>query len=586
MPSSRIAVLCNVAVALLASAALAQPDALEVTIGDTFAPADTGGLANTAAVNVSFVYGPDAPSTVVLFLTYDPDKLAPAEQEFELTRVDLEGNPVRDDNDNVIVERSAVRLSDAAAAANKGVDTEAHPEGAFAVTVRGGESAIPMGTVFTVAFSLLEAVQEFEAIPIGLAVLNDPVLLENDRGEFVNSFSTASTADFMSLPFEVDEGSIEVGCVPPEAPTNVQASQGMPDAVVVTWNAVQAADVEYRVYRSTSMNDDNPQPLGESWQRETTFTDVTALAPPGAGGGCLPGCPGESLPVEFFYFVRARFASTQCPGALSAPSSEPGFRGKARAVVENAEIALTALPAKSDLLGPAEASGVTPLAIPVRASDPATVSAFVWSASGEVVAAKAEWAANSSGGWVRVTPQTAWPVGETIYVEATAGDVRQVRSFDIVADKDASTNVTPVADTAYPLLTRGVGPVYAVGGDALYAAPHRIALPIPSGEDPNRIALYVWREVGGDRQWYRADTVSGLLAGAPSVVTNDDGTRHLVAPLNHGAIVQVGHVDDYLASSAAVWTPTARGDAAVFFAIVLLFVWAGARQWRPRPVKG
>ena len=81
--------------------------------------------------------------------------------------------------------------------------------------------------------------------------------------------------------------------------------------------------IEYRVYRSRTNSAGSAAPIGEGWQTEATFSDITALLPQTeVGEGC--NAPDVTTEVRYFYWVKAR-SEEGCESSLSATSAE-GFR--------------------------------------------------------------------------------------------------------------------------------------------------------------------------------------------------------------------------------------------------------------------
>ena len=127
---------------------------------------------------------------------------------------------------------------------------------------------------------------------------------------------------------------------------------------------------------------------------------------------------------------------------------------------------------------------------------------------------------------------------------ATASDGSTVGPFvrEFVVRGAATTAKVVVADLgldAVPFLPEGVGSVYAVGGDELLAAPSFVELPVSSDAVADDLLVYAYVAAQGDRRWYLAKNVAGLLADAPSIVQHDGATFVRVA-VRHGATLQLG----------------------------------------------
>jgi hypothetical protein len=95
------------------------------------------------------------------------------------------------------------------------------------------------------------------------------------------------------------------------APSNVQAGDGDPGGVLVSWSAVTGA-AEYRVYRNTSDTSASASAVS-AWITDTEFFDESAAGLGGGGGGCAQP-PGDTT---LYYWVVARTAS-ECESPFSA----------------------------------------------------------------------------------------------------------------------------------------------------------------------------------------------------------------------------------------------------------------------------
>ncbi|MBI2431922.1 MAG: hypothetical protein HYV26_03535 [Candidatus Hydrogenedentes bacterium] len=301
--------LALLAIAGVVHAQIVQP--IRITLGS-----GVGNPGDTVEITLSLVSGNTPPETMVLFLNYDPDLVEPFTEFYEFIQTDLAGNPVRDDDGNVITTTSAVRPEAAVLDADKLIQSEIEADYISIAIVGINAVSIPDGLLATVAFRIQPGTAGVESIPID----GDEVFSSASRGD--------SPGEEISIPVEMTDGAIEIGCVPPSAPTGLTASQNQPDAVELSWNAVAIAGAEYRVFRNTVVDINTAVPLGEGWQTETSFTDLTALAPEISGP---PACPPlqEVQEIRYNYWVVVRGAD----GCISEFSSPPvvGFRGAATA---------------------------------------------------------------------------------------------------------------------------------------------------------------------------------------------------------------------------------------------------------------
>lgn len=192
-----------------------------------------------------------------------------------------------------------------------------------------GGNVFPFGVLNLVAFALpvAKGVVDVPGIPDGVLFILEFEIVSGDDGSVFplmgdpDESNVAVEGEEEIIPMLVD-GQIDLSCEPPAAPTNVMATDGDPDGVTVTWDAVATKGqvIEYRVFRS-EQNNPNLTAAVSDWQTETMFLDGAAPGPV-----LMAGCFGEEVIVtqEFFYFVRAR-NQPGCESAFSA--SDSGFRG-------------------------------------------------------------------------------------------------------------------------------------------------------------------------------------------------------------------------------------------------------------------
>lgn len=279
-------------------------------------------IGDTVEIPITLTSAGPQPATIVLFITYNPAKVAPFTDFYEFVLTNLEG-PVVDEFGNVVTAKSAVRPEQVVQNAGKLVDTEVHPEGVLAIAITGlNTNTMSNGPLLTVAFEVLIGAQENEQLDLTAAGQDDPAQV---NGEMV--FSSAAQADAQLLPLLITDGYVQVGCTPPPAPTDVAATQGDPNAVAITWTGIGLANAQYRVYRSTNVVAGGALPLGTGWQTATSFQDVTAQAPiVNDSGGCFRA--PDITEIHYYYWVKAR-NDIGCESELSASYAE-GYRGSAK----------------------------------------------------------------------------------------------------------------------------------------------------------------------------------------------------------------------------------------------------------------
>ena len=238
----------------------------------------SGGVGSTVEIPVDLQANGQDPATIVFFIDFD---------DAALEYVGVEAGP-------------------AALAADKVVqDGSNEPDRIGFVIWQVNNNTMADGTLLTATFRINDGSPgEWSA-------------LTGSRG-------SASTADDtpQGIPVEFIDGLVlfEEPCVPPLAPTFVNASDGEFLGVTVTWMAVDGATA-YQVWRADTNNLDAAEAIS-GWITATEFLDTTAepaALPPG-----FPGCYGLPDIQTYWYWVRARDAE-QCETDFSAPDT--GYRG-------------------------------------------------------------------------------------------------------------------------------------------------------------------------------------------------------------------------------------------------------------------
>jgi len=154
-------------------------------------------------------------------------------------------------------------------------------------------------------------------------------------GTITVSFTQNSSADPRSGAILVEAPGVlgspvtitvdQEGCVAPDAPTNVAATDGIhSDKVAVTWDAAAGA-TDYMVYRCTTDSFATATAVS-GWVTGTSYNDTTAAAPQTSGGGCNGG--GTTTYTKYYYWVVARNA---CSAESDPSTSDQGWRGDAKA---------------------------------------------------------------------------------------------------------------------------------------------------------------------------------------------------------------------------------------------------------------
>ncbi len=302
-----------------------DPNDITLSLGATTAqPGDT------VEVTVSMAVGGDSPTSMIVFLAYDPMTLTPNSNEYELILQSFEPTePVLDDDGNAITMRRAVRPSESLVASGFSFDSqEHHDQGVFGVVIFSQNStAISAGTLFTVAFTVTGGLENGTMTDVMGLTADNAIVIPDGSGGVTPASTSASDANGAALTYGFEDAVIEIGCAPPGTPSGVTATQNRSDGVQIGWSAVATTGAEYRVYRNTVNNAASALALGTEWQTSTSFLDISALVPAVVpGDGCT--VPDQVTEVSYFYWVRAR-TPEGCQGSLSATSAE-GFRVQAK----------------------------------------------------------------------------------------------------------------------------------------------------------------------------------------------------------------------------------------------------------------
>ena len=159
----------SVALSLLLAPSLAAQGSITLGVGDT-----VSNIGDAAEVTVSLDSGVADPATIIFFIKFDPLKLEPYADYYEIVSTVL-GEPVVDNQGNTVTHLGPMRPEQSVLDAGKGVDVQTHT-GVVAVSITGlNTAAIPEGTLLTLAFRILGGAQENEtlaldAIPTGTSI--------------------------------------------------------------------------------------------------------------------------------------------------------------------------------------------------------------------------------------------------------------------------------------------------------------------------------------------------------------------------------------------------------------------------------
>ena len=319
--------------ALQLPAAAQEPNDITLRLDST-----TGNPGDMVEVTVDLVADDVLPEAFALFLAYDRDALEPISDAYEIiARDEFTGEPIVDGNGNTVASSSLVRPASGVGDAGKTVAFQVYDDpGAVGILVHGlNTNTIPAGDLLTVAFRIQESVPDGSMTDvIGVDEAAEVHIPDGSGGvsQLISSFTRTipdenEDPEVVLITYGFENTAVIVGCIPANPPAGLTATQDRSDGVRVSWSPVAGDNIEYRVYRSTTNSATTATPIGEQWQTETSFTDITALVPDVVPGECF--MPEQVNEVHYFYWVRAR-SEVGCESELSTQSAE-GFRVQAAA---------------------------------------------------------------------------------------------------------------------------------------------------------------------------------------------------------------------------------------------------------------
>ncbi len=342
---------------------------------------------------------------------------------------------------------------------------------------------------------------------------------------------------------DASDATFAVAC-PPDVPENVQASDGLPGGIEVTWDAVDSA-TEYELYRSNAADSAGATLLTTT--SALSYQDLDTLPPDVSGLQC-----NNTETVQFhkvYYWVKA---VNHC-NASPFSASDEGYRGQ-----DDAKIRERAFPT-ARIAGEDVRYAAPDDTLYVRiASDHAIDAGSLWGhAESAGVEQPVYWIALSDrDGWAAASPaHGTWVVGETITVTAGATTVDGealgpiTQRFVIVDDENKDVResaddaiVTELAEQDLPVLEHAIGAVYVVGPDRVFESPRRVLIPLSEDLHVSDVAIqyYFDDELAGG--WYSADRVDGWLVEDSIDEVAVDGVRYVRFEILHGGIVQLTRV--------------------------------------------
>lgn len=286
------------------------PETLTITLGQVFTnPGDT------FEIPIFLNAENQQPSTLDLWISYDPTKVEPFGEFYE--------EVIDDGNGGVIVTRSLARPEAVLDGLGKVIATNVHEDDGVIIIILSQGADIPDGHILTVPFRALPGALPNDVVEIdGVATDEEVEFFASNIGQTVRGQSSAAQG---ANCFDIAcvDGEVQMTCIPvAETPGNVSATQGNMDKVTISWDPILTALAQYRVYRSLSSDFSEAVPLGPGWSTDTSFDDFSASEPTEMGGA---GCAPQVVEVHYWYWVVAR-TPAGCEGNFSSPAAE-GWRG-------------------------------------------------------------------------------------------------------------------------------------------------------------------------------------------------------------------------------------------------------------------
>ncbi len=559
------------------------------------------GLGGTTEIPVRLTSSGTAPTSLLVFITYETDKLVPHDDFWEVTEVDALGYPVIDDAGNTNSISTPVRLADELQRDGKTTDSTIYPEGVLGVVISGADDTpIEDGLLMVVAFRTVEDALPNEVSDVAGVPTDAPIALD---GEQVASSAASGTAESIDVAFDNTVRITLLDCDPADAPGALTVTDQRPGGVLITWDAVEELGALYRVFRGEDGNSDNAIPLGDGWSPATSYVDITAAAPTvDLSGGCSK--KGGTLVSNYYYWLQMK-SLTGCDSPLGSRSGT-GARDEAPEVSRSASASMDVFPAKT-LMGSVQLLQPTgQLALRLEANqniDPATVWGEV---TGEtVVDTVVAWipgldadseAEAARSGWVVYNAAATWPAYEvvTLTVGAKTTSGREVgpvsQQFMRDSKPDPGDNsagagrLVGLGDGDVTTLAEGLGSVFRIVPRGVYETHQEVRFPVPPGEDVDSLQLYFYCEARGDGRWYVGSQVADWLDPVREETT--EGSTYLVYRVRHSGIVQlgrpVGRTEKMALASMAPVIEQDGGNLAVFAALagVLFVLGVGLRGFR------
>lgn len=406
--------------------------------------------------------------------------------------------------------------------------------------------------------------------------------------QYAVTASNGVGASPMSTP---DNGYREAVSPPP---SGVTATDGdLSDMVRVSWSPVSGAQ-SYQVYRSVTDDPATAAPVSPLLIL-TAYDDTDTAFPELVPG---KGCFGEDTIVYTYYYYWVKTQSRCGESALSL--SDRGHRGSAANAARKLRQAI--LPSAHPVPG-ADGAPVfqtlpgDELALRLTAADDAAIDpASVWG--------QAAWNGGSSDavrwvpvdprdGWVVFTPDTPWAAGTEVVMTAggaAADGTPLTETQAVFRAVEAFSPETPLVQPDYGAfdasaldpgkednreialsvsrqspMRAGIGPVYDGAPERVFDTPQRVWLPLPEGDDPAGVTLYIYLASGEQIGWFPAERVAGWMSPGSEMTLTLGGVTYWGAVIRHGAVMQLGPIPadtPAVAANVVPWPLGSLGDLA------------------------
>lgn len=267
------------------------------------------------------------------------------------------------------------------------------------------------------------------------------------------------------------------------------------------------------------------------------------------------------------------------PGAPDGEDGDNTSEGCTPAVVSKfaaQSVYETALPA-TPWSGDARAlSPESEAAIRLRGGlDPATLWGVVEADGAGPLDARFRWQCvtpgDDSDGWVILTPDAAWPSGETLTM--TVGGL--TAEGETTEAQGVFQVVLTLPEPRIPPLEGALGEAMQVLPETVYPQPERVWLPVPADVAPEDVAVYYLRQ-GDDAGWHDSTAVEGWLATDTLWQRTEGGVTYIGVDVNHGGVAQLAL--GRAPRGAAVVPPLKHSLSAALLGILVAAVLVGARR--------